>query len=238
MSLTSQPEADMHPHTSTLVLATLSSAAFRIIPAAHVIVIPSPPEPLAAEWPFVDASSSPVGLLRAAVLGLLLLAAKPATAASAQVLGYTVGDSTYSEVRASLQARGASPRDKGTSGHSGGPMLEASGRPLGIEGLRGAFLIFDAENRLAGGLLTLHKSRYEAVVEALKEKYTLVHEVRPFVGNRYAEFRAEGALISVDAPHLSFEMTVMYRTSAVKASMDREAEARAANRRRVEREQL
>lgn len=117
-------------------------------------------------------------------------------------------------------------------------MLEASDRSLGVEGLYGAHMIFEAESRLAGGLLTLDQSRYDAVVQALKQKYTLVREVRPFVGNRLAEFRADGAHITVDAHRLSFEMTVRYRTPTVKVSMESEAEAEAAERRRTDREQF
>lgn len=206
--------------------------------AGRVVLFPSAPERLVAHWRNAGHEMSPRVLFRTALLGLLLAVAKPATANAAQLLGYTVGKSTYAEVKASLQERGASPRDKGTSVHSGGPMLEALGRPLGVEGLQSAFMIFDARNRLAGGLLTLHKSRYDAVVQALKAKYTLVHEVQHFVGNRFAEFRADSALVTVDAPHLSFELTVLYRTPAVKASMDREAAAREANRRRVDIEQF
>ncbi len=205
---------------------------------AHLILVPRAPEHLAARWHIADDSVSLKVLFRTAVLGLLLATAEPAAANSVQLLGYTVGQSTYEDVKASLEERGARPRDKGASRHAGGPMLEASGHRLGVEGLQSAFMIFDERNRLAGGLLTLHKSSYDAVVQALKEKYTLVREVRPFVGNRFAEFRASGALITVDAPHLSFEMTVLYRTPAVKSSMDREAAAREADRRRVEREQF
>lgn len=188
--------------------------------------------------PAADDELSIKVLLRAAVIGLLLAAAKPAVASTAQMLSYTMGQSIYAEVKHSLLQRGASPRDKGTSGHAGGPMLEASGRSIGVEGLYGAYMIFDAESRLAGGLLTLDKSRYDAVVQAPKQKYTLVREIRPFVGNRLAEFRADSAHITVDAPRLSFEMTVRYRTPTVKVSLESEAEAEAAERRRTDREQF
>lgn len=176
--------------------------------------------------------------LRTFVLASLLAVAMPVWASSAQMLGYTVGQSTFDEVKASLRSRGATPQEKGISTHAGGPMLEAPGRGLGVDGLQSAFMLFDAQNRLAGGLLTLNKGRYEAVVQAMKEKYTLVREVRPHVGNRRAEFRADGALITVEAPHMSFEMTVFYRTSGVQASMDRGAAAEAENRRRADREQF
>jgi hypothetical protein len=177
-------------------------------------------------------------LLRTLVLGLALVAALPVFASRAQVLGYTVGESTFEEVKSSLQSRGTTPRNTGISTHAGGPMLVAPGRGLGIDGLQQILMLFDAQNRLAGALLTLNKARYDAVVSAMKEKYTLVREVRPHVGNRRAEFRAEGALITVDAPHLSFEMTIMYRTLDVEASMDRSAAAAEEKRRRVDREQF
>lgn len=218
----------MRQSSQSVAPTVLSQTIAPLSPAGKVILVS----------PAADDELSIKVLLRAAVIGLLLAAAKPAVANTAQMLGYTIGQSTYAEVKHSLQQRDASPRDKGTSSHAGGPMLEASGRSLGVEGLHGAFIIFDAESRLAGGLLTLNKSRYDAVVQTLKKKYTLVREIRPFVGNRLAEFRADGAYITVDAPHLSFEMTVLYRTPSVRVSMEREAEAEAANRRRTDREQF
>jgi hypothetical protein len=228
----------MHRYSSIPNNAKSAPSTDNFAQTAHIVLVPSVPERVVAHWRMADHDMSLRVLLRAAVLGLLLTAAKPAAANGAQVLGYAVGQSTYEDVMTSLKERGAIPRDKGASVHAGGSMLEASGHGLGVEGLQSALMIFDTRNRLAGGLLTLHKSRYDAVVQALKEKYTFVREVRPFVGNRVAEFRASGALITVDAPHLSFEMTVLYRTPAVQASMEREAAASEAARRRLEREQF
>lgn len=180
-----------------------------------------------------------ITILRTLILGVLLALANPAfAAASAQLLGYTLGEATHDQVRASLQERGANPTSRGTSTHSGGPMLDASGRALGLEGLQSALLLFDVEQRLSGGLLTMNKSRYDAVVQALKGKYTMIREDRPFVGNRRAEFRAGDVLVTVDAPHMSFEMTVLYRTTAVQKSMDRANEADAERRRQTDRDQF
>jgi hypothetical protein len=226
----SQPHVLSAPIAATLPNATIN----------HVIVVPSNAQRLEASWESSSELLSLKALFRTVVLGLVLAAAKPAAASTdtAQLLGYSLGQSTYEDVKASLQQRGVNPHDKGTSIYAGGPMLETTARGLGVEGLQSAFMIFDVQNRLAGGVLTLNKSRYGAVIQALKSKYTLVRELRPFVGNRFAEFRANGAIITVDSPHMSFEMTVMYRTPAVKASMERDAAAEAENRRRTDREQF
>lgn len=52
--------------------------------------------------PAADDELSIKVLLRAAVIGLLLAAAKPAVASTAQMLSYTIGQSTYAEVKHSL----------------------------------------------------------------------------------------------------------------------------------------
>lgn len=160
-------------------------------------------------------------------------------AESVQILGYTVGQSTLEEVKASLRERGGAPRDHGISTHSRGPMLVAgSPEDLGVEGLRGALLIFDTDNRLTAGQLTLGKHRYDAIVAVLKGKYPLVGEQRPHVGNRRADFRAGDHLISVEAPHMSFEMTVSYRSTGFQKSMDEAIRREAEQKRQRDRDQF
>lgn len=158
---------------------------------------------------------------------------------AAQVLGYTFGASTHAEVESSLRERGGQPLDRGISAHANGPMLRAgTPRNLGIEGLQDALMIFNERRILTAAQLKLPKHRYDAIVAALKAKYPLLREQRPHVGNRAAEFRSGDVLITVDAPHMSFDMTVSYRTFEFQRAMDEAARSEAEQKRQNDLNQL
>jgi len=160
-------------------------------------------------------------------------------AESVQALGYTFGSAEYAEVLASLRERGGQPAERGISAHANGPMIGVGApRNLGVEGLKDALLIFNERQLLAAARLTLPKHRYDAIVAVLKDKYPLVREQRPHVGNRVAEFRSGDMLITADAPHLSFDMTVSYRTTGFQRAMDKAVRAEAAQKRQNDRNQF
>ena len=156
-----------------------------------------------------------------------------------QMLGHNFGEATHAEVTASMIERGAAPRDTGVSAFSNGPIMSlGNARALDIDGLTKAILIFDVQRKLVAGQLTLNKSRYDAVVSALKSKYPLVREQRPFVGDRWADFRLGETLITVSSPHMSFEMSVTYRTRAFQRAMDDADRAERQARERQDRSQF
>ena len=45
-------------------------------------------------------------------------------------------------------------------------------------------------------------------------KQTLVGKQIPFVGSKYARFKSGDVIIELEAPHMSFTMTVTYMTAA------------------------
>jgi hypothetical protein len=70
--------------------------------------------------------------------------------------------------------------------------------------------------RLAGVELTLQKGRrpsadksvFKQLRDRLSEDQQLTDQRIPFVGNAYAKFSGEGCQAVLDAPHMSFEMTM------------------------------
>lgn len=150
-------------------------------------------------------------------LVLLLVASMPvASAEPARALGFEIGKATVAEVRAAMVERAGEPRDEGTSAISGGAVL-VFGADATIAGMNQATFVFDTRGRLAAAVLSLSKDRYDEVLKAMRAKYVLLGEQRPFVGNRSARLKAGDAEILVDAPHLSFEMSVIYTTPSFQA---------------------
>ena len=65
--------------------------------------------------------------------------------------------------------------------------------------------------------MTLPKS-VKPTFEMLRKKYTLVSKQIPFVGDSSARFSQGASVILLDAPHLSFEMTLSYLSETLLAA--------------------
>ena len=153
-------------------------------------------------------------------LVFLLVASMPlASSEPARALGFEIGKATVAEVRQGMSERAGPPRDSGTSAVTGGELLIFDADRT-MAGMKEEVFVFDAEGRLAAAALTLSKDCYDEVLKALRAKYTLVDEQRPFVGNRSARFKAGEVEIVVDAPHLSFDVAVLYATPAFRQQVD------------------
>jgi hypothetical protein len=129
--------------------------------------------------------------------------------AGTQALGFEISVSTVDQVKASL-AKQTKVEDVGINKFSGGPMLTTTGTAYEIEGLNEVTYIFDEQKKLAGVLMDMSKTRFDSVYQALAGKYKVASQQRPFVGNQYARFKTQDAVIEIDAPHLSFQMAVRY----------------------------
>lgn len=151
-----------------------------------------------------------------------------ATTARADVtaFGFTLGATAYSEV----QKRGETT---GINLYSQGPMLTLRPGEVELDGLQEFTLIFDDQHKLAAMVLTLGKHRFDAVHGHLRGRYAVRESQIPFVGDRYVRYGAPGATIELNAPHLSFEMTLIYqRDDFRKAFRDHQAKQREEKRRR------
>ncbi len=124
--------------------------------------------------------------------------------------GLEIGKSTWKEAEQRYRIE-----RKGINKYTLGPVFKMPPDQVHFEGLRDITLIYWPDGRLAGVLLTMGKFRFDEVVDMLAEKYQLVSRQRPFVGNASAEFRDGDTKIVVDAPHLSFDMTVVYLSKAL-----------------------
>ena len=141
---------------------------------------------------------------------LIAVAMLPAIClAQVQVLGFELGTSTEQQVRSKL-GKSAQIGDVGTNKFTGGQQFKTGGEGYGIEGLTEVFYIFDKDQKLAGVLMEMGNSRFDEVFGFLSGKYKVTAQERPFVGNKFGRFKAKGATIELNAPHMSFEMQANY----------------------------
>lgn len=141
---------------------------------------------------------------------LLTVALLPALAmAQVQVLGVEIAATTSQQLKSKLPGQ-ARLTDGGVNKFSGGRQFTTDGAGYGIDSLNEVTYIFDAQDKLAAVLMQLGKERFDDLFNTLSSKYKLTAQQRPFVGNKSARFTAKGAVVELDAPHLSFVMDVRY----------------------------
>lgn len=167
-----------------------------------------------------------------------LVASLAAAAEPAAPFGVVPGKSTAAEVRAAL---GSKTRFRAIEENpvTHGLSLISDGGGLGMPGLRKAVFAFDRDGVLQYVELTVPKGGmgnegFKRFFGLLKSKYRLVKSRQPFVGNQYARFDAPNARIELEAPHMSFEMTITYTTAPVRAMLQRYQAQQAQQRRAAE----
>jgi hypothetical protein len=142
----------------------------------------------------------------------LFLASAAATpvayAANAAPLGLEIGVATLAQVKAKVGAV-TSLAEIGTNKFTDGVMLGGGGEGLDVDGLHKITFIFDKKDVLQGVVMTLDKN-FRPTFEELRKKYTVVSKQIPFVGDSRARFSQGSSFVVLDAPHLSFEMTLSY----------------------------
>lgn len=100
--------------------------------------------------------------------------------------------------------------NNGINKYSKGPMCNLDISQLNIHGLKEAFVIADRKGTIVALLLTFPKYKFDELFNTLSSKYTLLYKEIPFVGNKYAKFKSGNTIIQLDAPHLSFDLTLAY----------------------------
>ena len=132
-----------------------------------------------------------------------LLTLPMVAAADPAPFGLEIGKATIKDVKAKYSAQKI-----GINKYSGGEMYDISG--VNFDGLQKATVIFSTEGKLLAVLTTLPKSKFDSLLSGLSNKYQLVSKQIPFVGNKSAKFVDGNAEITIDAPHLSFQMEMNY----------------------------
>lgn len=101
----------------------------------------------------------------------------------------------------------------GLNKYSQGEMYEVSPSQIDFKGLKEVTVIFDTKQVLVAVLTTFNKGKFDYLDKALSNKYQVKSRVVPFVGNKLVEYQHENSVISLEAPHMSFELSLNYLTS-------------------------
>ncbi len=127
-------------------------------------------------------------------------------------LGLEVGKATIKEAKERYRLT-----PLGINKYTQGEMYEVDISKFDMKYIRNCVLSFDKDGKLVAVAMSFSKNgsgrntpEFEYYYKLLREKYDLVESRIPFVGDTYAKFVDGGTEILLDAPHLSFTMTLTY----------------------------
>lgn len=104
----------------------------------------------------------------------------------------------------------SSVKEVGINKYSDGKMIYIDPNELDFDGLKNTLLIFSKEDILLAVILTLPNNKFDELYQNLKSKYKLVSKEIPFVGNKNAKFVNDSTEITLNSPHMSFDLELTY----------------------------
>lgn len=119
--------------------------------------------------------------------------------------GIEINRSTYKDVKQKY-----SGTDAGINKYSQGKMYDIDCRQISIEGIKSIRAIFNENEKLLALIATFDKYSYKSLVDSLSQKYKLVSKKDAFVGDKFSRFKADNTIVDLEAPHMSFDLTLSY----------------------------
>lgn len=149
------------------------------------------------------------------------------------IFGMELGNMTEKELKAKYNVS-----HTGTNKYSSGNMYSVPTSSIDFQGLKEVTTIFSTSGKLVAVLTTLPKSKFDYLNQALSGKYKLVNQQIPFVGNKSATYRDGSTEITLEAPHMSFDMSMNYINDDLMRAYKQKSEAEARQKQKSEASQL
>jgi len=120
--------------------------------------------------------------------------------------GLEIGKTTISQAKSKYLTM----HKVGVGEYTQGEMYEINPSDIKTSGLKNLTLVFSKDKRLMAVQSTFYQGEFDYFFNLLSNKYKLNYKDIPFVGDKSAEFISGETKIFLDAPHMSFEMTLDY----------------------------
>lgn len=91
--------------------------------------------------------------------------------------------------------------------------ISLSTKNIDIESISKVLMVSNPDGVIEAVVLTLGKNKFEEFSNNLKSKYKLIKSEIPFVGNKQVVFKDGDCEIEISAPHMSFDMDIIYATN-------------------------
>lgn len=141
------------------------------------------------------------------MFGVFLCCVLPASAyADTTAFGMTLGKTTLEDFRKTYPSSTHEGKNKWTDGQ----MYSIPVSELDFDGVKSDLIIFNKDGQITAITLDIDKERFGTINSMLSKKYKLIKKDIPFVGNKYVRYKNDKDFIELDAPHLSFSMSLLY----------------------------
>jgi hypothetical protein len=167
------------------------------------------------------------------MLATALFFTSAAVIADPKPFGLEIGKATIADAEKAYNIE-----KTGTNKYSNGPMYNVPVSQLNYDGLKELTLIFNQKGILTGALATLPKDQFKATHQSLSKKYKVISQQVPFVGNSSAKYIDGSTEIELNAPHLSFDMSMNYLHKELKNAFEAQSKAESAAKKRAQESQL
>lgn len=152
--------------------------------------------------------------------------------ANTSVIGLEIGKSTIEDVKSKYTIEYSDTTDWGTS-------YTVDPSAINIEGLNKVFVLLKKnDGKLGGVVMFINKSRFDDLADSLQKKYTVLSSKRPRVGDAHVYLQDGNTAIDLDAPHLSFEMTLLYIEKDIKDALVNQSQQDAQQKKQAEEDLL
>ncbi|MCG3727728.1 hypothetical protein ACXHQN_16760 [Vibrio cincinnatiensis] len=149
--------------------------------------------------------------------------------ANPTVFGLTIGETTVEQLKNTYHVS-----LKGINKYSQGEMYQIPQSQIQFEGISDVTTIFNRSNKLVAVLAELPKSKFDYLNETLAKKYQLVNQKLPFVGNKFVTYRSGDAEITLNAPHMGFQLSMNYIHTDLLKSFNSQSEREQEKKRQQE----
>lgn len=139
------------------------------------------------------------------LIALTLVLSSASAVADPTVFGMHLGKTTTAQLKSMYQ-----PHFMGKNKYSNGDMYTIPTSQINFRGLEKVNAIFNSGNSLVAVIVKLPKSKFDYLNKSLGKKYKKLNQNVPFVGNKSASFKDGNTKITLNAPHMSFTMSMNY----------------------------
>lgn len=156
--------------------------------------------------------------------------------ANTSVIGLEIGKSTIEDVKSKYKINYSNPD---ASEWVIPYVIEPS--DINIEGLNKVVaLIKKDDGKLSGVVMIFNKSisRFDELADSLQKKYKVTSVERPHVGDAHVYLQDGDTLIELEAPHMSFIMTLSYIDKNVREAAERKSNQEAQQKKQAEEDLL
>src|SRR5690554_4090514 len=139
--------------------------------------------------------------------------------ANPSVFGLSINKTSVEELKSEY-----SVKYSGVNKYSGGEMYDIPKGQIAFDGLNKVTTIFSKDGILLAVLAEFPKHKFDYLNSFLSNKYSLVSQKIPFVGNKSATYRDGQTEIELNAPHMSFEMSLNYIHEELLSAFNQQSE--------------